>query len=252
MLKKILALVLALIFAINFSAVTCAKTPEEKEAKKEAKLLKKQEKILAKVYRKTNILKVKEWAEGGDTQAQFILAYAMEHGQRVKKDKKSAAELLAQVNDSSPDLVKNFIPLEFYKKKVDLSHLYGLAACHSQVGEYIKQNFEDVIRWAELGASEYDTLSFAVLASSYYTGRGVGQDFNKAIEYAKMSMKYSKKKQFEPIALYILSDAYAKGNGVNKDLKKSVFYSDYLKLVTQPKIDKRRDKNAKKLEKQAE
>ena len=56
----------------------------------------------------------------------------------------------------------------------------------------------------------------------------------------------------EPIALYLLSDAYAKGNGVDKDLEKSKFYADYLEMIRQPKIDKKREKNAKKLAKEKE
>ena len=55
-----------------------------------------------------------------------------------------------------------------------------------------------------------------------------------------------------PIALYLLSDAYAKGNGVDKDLEKSKFYADYLEMIRQPKIDKKREKNAKKLAKEKE
>ena len=54
----------------------------------------------------------------------------------------------------------------------------------------------------------------------------------------------------EPVALSILADAYAKGNGVDKNPKQSKFYENYLKFVTQPKIDKRYNKNYKKFEKE--
>lgn len=244
MMKKFLALMLALIVLLNFSAVTCAKTPEEKAAAKAAKLQKKQEKQILKAARKNNIKTVEAWANGGDQQAQFILAYAKQTGQRIQRDRKAAKELFTKLKKVNAELVENFIPLDDYGKKVKLPRLYGIAASNSQIGKYVPINFDDVIKWAELGASEKDTLSFAILGSAYYTGRGVRQDYKQAIEYLKLAGA-------EPVALSILADAYAKGNGVDKNPKQSKFYENYLKLVTQPKIDKRRDRNSKKLEKQA-
>ena len=141
-------------------------------------------------------------------------------------------------------MVENFIPLEYHGKKVKLSRLYGIAACNSQIGNYVVINFDDVIKWAELGASENDTLSLAVLGAAYYTGRGVRQDYKQALEYLKSAKN-------EPLALQLLADAYAKGNGVDKNPQKSKFYSNYLKLVIQPKIDKQRNKNSKKIDGQA-
>ena len=244
MVKKFLAVLLAFIFLFNFSAVTCAKTPEEKAAAKAAKLQKKQEKQILKAARKNNIKTVEEWANGGDQQAQFIFAYAKQTGQHIKKDKAEAKALFAQLKEVNDYLVENFIPIDYYGKKVKLSRLYGIAASNSQIGKYIPIDFDDVIKWAELGASEMDTLSLAILGSAYYTGRGVRQDYKQAIEYLKLAGA-------EPVALQILADAYANGNGVDKNPKQSKFYENYFKLVTQPKIDKRRDKNSKKIEKQA-
>ena len=248
MLKKFLAILLTFIFATNFLSVS-AKTAEEKAAEKQAnkefKLQQKREKELAKIARRTNILKVEQWAEGGDVQAQMILSYAYSTGQRVDRNKKIAAQWQDKVAANNEDLVKNFIPLEYLYTKVKLPRLYGLAACRSQIGQYVPQNFDDALRWAELGASEFDTLSFAILGSAYYTGRGVRQDYKKALEFLK-------KAGDEPIALALLSDAYAKGNGVDKDLEKSKFYADYSKSVVQPKIDKQREKNQKRLDKQLE
>ena len=247
MIKKILALLITFMFSTNFLSISHAKTKEEraaeKEANKEFDLQKKREKELAKVARRTNILKVEQWAKNGDVQAQLILSYAYSTGQRVDRNKKSAVELQGKVAATNSDLVKNFIPIEYAYQKVKLPRLYGLAACRSQIGQYVDQNFDDAVRWAELGASEFDTLSFAIIGSAYYTGRGYRQDYKKAIDFLK-------KAKDEPIALSLLSDAYAKGNGVDKDLNKSKFYADYLESVQQPKIDQKRDKNQNKLDKQ--
>lgn len=244
--KKILALLLTFMLTANFlsaDAKTKAEKDAEKKANKEFELQKKREKELAKAARKTNILKVEQWANNGDVQAQMILSYAYATGQRVHRNKDTAAQWKAKVEESNADLVKNFIPLEYINKKVKLPRLYGLAASRSQIGLYVDQNFDDALRWAELGASEFDTLSFAIIGAAYYTGRGYRQDYKKAIEFLKKAGN-------EPIALNLLSDAYAKGKGVDQDLEKSKFYADYLKSVQQPKIDKRKEKNQKKLDEQ--
>ena len=243
MLKKILALLLTFMLATNLLSVSYAKTDEEKAAEKQAnkefKLQKKREKELAKIARRTNIFQVEDWANNGDVQAQIILSYAYSTGQRVHRDKKLADEWKSKATASNSELVENFIPLEYLKKEIKLPRLYGLAASRSQVGKYVEKNFDDALRWANLGASENDTLSFAILGSAYYTGRGVRQDYKQAIEFLKKASN-------EPIALSLLSDAYAKGNGVDQNLERSKFYADYLKSVVQPKIDKQREKNAPK------
>lgn len=66
-----------------------------------------------------------------------------------------------------------------------MPRLYRLAACHSQIGQYVDQDFDDAIRWAELDASEFDTLSFAIIGAAHYTGHGYRQDYKKAIELYK-------------------------------------------------------------------
>lgn len=246
MIKKFLALMLAFIVSMNFlSPVSYAKTKAEKEAEKQAnkefKLQKKREKELAKAARRTNIFKVQAWANAGDVQAQAILSYAHSTGQRINKDAKLSREWKERATANNAALVENFIPIDYGTQKVKLPRLYGLAACRSQIGQYVEQNFFDAMRWAELGASENDSLSFAILGSAYYTGRGTRQDYKKAVEYLKKAGN-------EPIALSLLSDAYAKGHGVDRDLAQSQFYSDYLQSVVKPKMDKQREKNLKKVE----
>ena len=244
MTKKIFATVLAIMLAFNFLSVVHAKSDEEKAAQKEQKIQKKQAKQLAKAYRKKNIEQVEQWAQNGDLQAQIILYYAYSTGRRVKKSVETAQQWKEKVGKDNESFLENFIPIAYHKKKnVPLEQFYGFAACHAQLGENIPVSFEDAVRWAQMGASENDPLSLAVLGTAYYTGRGLPQDYKKAIEFFKQAGE-------EPIALYHLSDAYAHGNGVDKDLEKSKFYADYLKLVRQPKIDKQTQKNMRKLQKQ--
>ena len=246
MTKKIFAMVLAFMLALNFLADVQAATDEEKAAKKEQKLQKKQAKQLAKAYRKTNIEQVEKWAQAGDLQAQIILYYAYSTGRGVKRNDATAANWRRVVGKEHETFLENFIPIQYHDRaKMPLVKFYGFAACHAQLGDYIPVSYEDAVRWAQLGASENDPLSMAVLGSAFYTGRGIGQDYKKAIEYFKRAHE-------EPIALYHLSDAYARGNGVDRDLDKSKFYADYYRLVRQPKIDKQTQKNMRRLKKQME
>ena len=223
---RIIAVILTLIMFISSAQ---AKTDEEKAAEKEAKILNKQIKKMSRAYKIENAAKILQWAEEGDIQAQCILAYAYSTGQRFKKDKYMAIRWHSKAAEQNSSFANNFIPIEYRGQKVDLSKLLGLAAYYSHDGKYVKQSFDDSVRWASLGAKEMDFKSMAYIGSAYYTGRGLMQDYKEAVRYLKLAYE-------EPLALELLSDAYAKGNGVKQDGVKSKFYADYLKLVKNPKI----------------
>ena len=206
-----------------------AKTDEEKAAAKAEKIIKKQIKKMSKAYKIENAAKILQWAEEGDEIAQCILAYAYSTGQRFKKDKYMAVKWHNKAAEQNMSLANNFIPTDYRGKKIDLSKLFGLAAYYSHDGKYVNQSFDDSVRWGNLGAKEFDFQSMAYIGSAYYTGRGLMQDYEKAIQYLKLADE-------DPLALKLLSDAYAKGNGVKQDGIKSKFYADYLKLVKNPKI----------------
>ena len=238
---KKLILMLAFIFTLNFVSVTYAdsETLAEKEIKKADKLKNKQEKAVRKAAKKMNIKTVEAWANAGDVQAQMILSYAYQNGLSVDKNSALAAEWKTRATRTNLEYVKNFMPSEYRGKRIQLAKLYGIAAYRAQVGYYVKPDYESAVSWAELGASEQDTMSLSFLGSAYYTGRGVRQDYNAAMEYFKLS-------QDEPLTLTLLSDAYAKGHGVEKDLKKSKLYNDYLNLVRQEKIGKQKAQGEKR------
>ncbi len=243
--KKFFIVILSLLVTLSFFSTGFAKTAEEKAAEKQAnkefKLQQKQAKEIAKAAKKANFQKVMQWAEEGDIQAQMILSYAYHHGLQVSHNYKLADKWKAQAAAENPVYVENFIPTEYYGKRMTLRQMYGIAAYRAQVGIYVKPNFENALKWAELGALEMDPASLAFMGSAYYTGRGVKQDYKVAIDYFKKSPN-------EPLTLLLLSDAYAKGNGVDKDPQKSKLCADYLKLVRQAQIDKKKEKNLKKKE----
>ena len=233
MMKKILILILTIIFTSNiFSAVTYAATAEEKAAKKEAKLEKKRAKQIAKQAKKNNFVKLQQMADEGDVQALIILAYAYEKGEQgMKRLPKMVKVLKSKAAKKAPDLVENFIPTEYGKRRIQLSRMYGLAASHARLRDYPGATDDDTIKWAEMGVAEQDSLSLAILGAAYYTGRGVGQDYKVAVSYFKQAGT-------DFLALQLLADAYKNGNGVDKDLRKSKIYSDYLQLLKQ-KIKKK-------------
>lgn len=246
MTRKFFAMALAFMLALNFFSVVHGATDEEKAAKQQQKVQRKQAKQLAKAYRKKNIEQVEKWAQGGDLQAQIILYYIYSTGEHVQRNDATAEHWKKTVGKDNETFLENFIPITYHnRRKMPLAKFYGFAACHAQLGDYIPVSFEDAVRWAQMGASENDPLSLAVLGAAYYTGRGIEQDYKKAIEFFKLAHE-------EPIALYHLSDAYARGNGVDRDLVKSKFYADYFRLVRQPKIDEQTQKNMRRLKRQME
>jgi len=133
--KKIFILLLALIFTLNFFSVGKAETLQEAiDAQKELKQQKKQAKEIRKAAKKANIKTVEVWANAGDVQAQMILSYAYQNGLSVSKNSKLAAEWKAKAEKTNAAYVKNFVPMEYYGKKIPLARLYGIAAYRAQVG----------------------------------------------------------------------------------------------------------------------
>ena len=216
------------------------KSPEQKKKDQE----KKDQKALDKAYAGDNLEKVMQWAEKDDPQAQCILAYAYLTGQGVAKDRAQALAWQDKAAAQNALLVKNFIPPEYYdQKKIKLPRLYALAGRRSHLGQYVKQSYDDAVRWSALGAKQKDTAALAYMGSAYYTGRGVPQDYKKAVACLEAAGK-------EPLALQMMSMAFRDGKGVDKDLDKSQQYSDYLRLVQQKKDQQKKDKVLKKYDKQ--
>ncbi len=227
------------------------KEKKEKEQDKKDKEMKKAEKEQAKEEKaetaienpNTHIFKVKQWAEKGDVQAQCILSYAYHTGQRVPKDPQLAIVWQNRAAQQNIPLVKNFLPVEYGKKVIPLERLFSISGRRSHVGKYVKQDVKDAVRWSTLGAEEKDPMGIAYLGAAYYTGRGLPQDYKKALAYATATDK-------DPLSLHVLIDAYQFGRGVDKDTEKSEWYARYLKMVVEKKQQKEKDKVYKEYEKE--
>lgn len=217
------------------------KSPEEKKKAEE----KKEQKELDKAFADANLKQVMEWAEKDkDPQAQCILSYAYLTGQGVPQDRNMAVIWQNRAADQNIQLVKNFIPPEFYdRKQITLAELYALAGRRSHMGKYVEQSYDDAVRWSTLGANQKNPAALAYMGAAYYTGRGATQDFDKAIACLQAADK-------EPLAMQMLSMAFGDGNGVKKDLAMSQHYEDYLKLVQEKKLKQHKDMVLQKYDKQ--
>ncbi len=221
------------------------KTPEEKKAEEEAKALEKMQKKLNKAAKKVNASELEQMAESGNVQAQCILSYAYHTGQSVKHDEELAKLWQDRAEEENAALVKNFIPPEYGKEKVRLARLFTIAGHRAHLGQYVKQDINEAVMWNEMGAREKDKMAIAYMGSAYYTGRGVKQDYAMAISLLEQAGD-------EPLALQLLADAWTKGKGVEKDIEKGKLYAEYLKLVTKPKVEAKKEKKLKKNEKKLE
>jgi len=227
------------------------KEKEKKEEKKKQKELEKAEKEQAKEENAPNAIEnpeshismVQKWAQKGDVQAQCIMAYAYVTGQRVPQDLNMAHVWQNRAAEQNIPLVKNFLPPEYGLEEIPLSKLFAISGRRSHVGQYVKQDVKDAVRWSTLGAEEKEPMAIAYLSSAYYTGRGMPQDYKKALELAKSTDK-------DPLSLHVLIDAYRYGRGVDKDEEKSEYYARYLKMVVEKNDKKRKEKAYKKYDKE--
>ena len=214
---------------------------KEKQNKEVKKQLKDWENFVAS----EEIENLKNLAEGGDVQAQCILSYAYLTGQGVKINRGLAYRWEYEAKRTNKDLVQNFIPVEYYEtKKIPLTTLYAIAGKRAHAGQYVPQDYDEAIRWSKLAASKGDLSAISYLGSAYYTGRGVEQDVDRAIDYFYVTLH-------EPLSLTLLADAYNRGNGVKKNPDKAKLFEEYLNKVESPKREKKIEKilkrNARKI-----
>ncbi|MBO6303637.1 MAG: sel1 repeat family protein [Selenomonadaceae bacterium] len=215
------------------------KTKEQKAQEKKEKEEEKKDKEIAKAEKAANkkekaddavdnpdtrIGKVKKWAEAGDVEAQCIMYYAYEKGNRAPQNHEQANKWKQKALKQNEDLVNEFIPNVYFDNDVPMGRLFALAGRRAHLGFYVKQDVKDAIRWSTLGAEEKDPMAISYIASAYYTGRGMPKDVKRAVQLAESTYK-------EKLSLYILIDAYKKGRGVKQDIDRSEKYEKYLKLV---------------------
>ena len=103
--------------------------------------MRKRAKQIAKQIKKINFKKVQTWAEEGDIQAQFILAYAYRTGERLPHSNyKISDEWKEKIAKQNEFFAEKYMPEYFGRKKLKISELFVLAALQSHFGDYVKPN----------------------------------------------------------------------------------------------------------------
>lgn len=97
-------------------------------------------------------------------------------------------------------------------KKATLVLLYTQAGLDAFKGRFAPKSDESAVVWWEIAEPCGDLEARALLGTAYYTGRGIGQDYQKAAQYLKSAAAAG-----QPLAEYTLGKAYLAGNGVKKN-----------------------------------
>ena len=144
-----------------------------------------------------------EWytmvAEQGDRDAQWRLGYKYELGKGTKQDSAKAAE--------------------WYTKSAELGHSlaqWRLGYMYEE-GKGIEQNYVNAIEWYTKAAEQGDKDAQIRLGRMYEEGKGVEQDFAKAVVWYTKSAE-----QGDCDAQIALGDMYKNGKGVVRDSVKAV------------------------------
>jgi hypothetical protein len=135
-------------------------------------------------------------AEAGNAEAQFDVAYMLEHGDGVDRN------MTAAVN--------------WYMKAA----AQGLSKAQYQVGWMyekgigLRQNYAEAAKWYRIAATfNNNTEAQYRLGDMHFYGRGVEQDYAKSIKYYTQAASKG-----NPAAQYLLGSMYGEGWGVTRDL----------------------------------
>lgn len=65
-------------------------------------------------------------------------------------------------------------------KKIPLDEMYYIAGINAYKGNIVKKDYSAAVRWWELANAAGNVKAKTMLGISYYTGRGIGQNYTKA------------------------------------------------------------------------
>lgn len=88
----------------------------------------------------------------------------------------------------------------------------ALLASAYYFGNGVEQDYAQAVRWSELAARQGNAVGQGVLGAAHYFGNGVEQDYAQAVRWARLAAG-----QGDARAQGILGAAYFLGNGVGQD-----------------------------------
>ena len=141
---------------------------------------------------------LKEYAEQGDSVAQWYLGYMYEYGKGVEQDYVKAVEWYTKSAEQGDSDAQWYLGYMYY------------------VGKGVEQDYVKAFEWYTKAAEQGDSGAQWSLGDMYEDGKGVKQDYAKAFEWYTKAAE-----QGDSGAQWCLGDMYEDGKGVEQDYAKA-------------------------------
>jgi TPR repeat protein len=161
--------------------------------------------LLKKVLKTKSIQEIKEAAEGGDAEAQYLLAAAYFKGEGIAQDK---ARSLQWYRCSA---LKGFSRAQvIFAEKL----YYGV--------EGLSRNRAEAIKWYRTAAENGNATALVRLGYLYQEGEGVSKDLDQALRYYKLAQKLGYLEALTQFGyLYLAKASAAKKRGDSAEYKRT-------------------------------
>ena len=95
-----------------------------------------------------------------------------------------AEQFLKSIREKGTDTNQDFrnkIDWKKEMKKIPLDEMYYIAGINAYTGNIVQKDNSVAVRWWELATEAGNIKAKTMLGISYYTGRGIGQNYTKAV-----------------------------------------------------------------------
>ncbi len=142
---------------------------------------------------------IRELAEFGERQAQFILSEMHVKGDRVEKDNKLAVKWLRKSAEQGLE-----------EGQLMLGYMYAM-------GMGTNYNPQEALKWYRKAGEQGSSVALRNIATMYYAGEGVPRDLKKAAQYYHEAVGLK-----DTVAMNMLGMMYLRGEGVKQDEAEAV------------------------------
>ncbi|AIK96287.1 hypothetical protein ID47_05350 [Candidatus Paracaedibacter acanthamoebae] len=176
---------------------------------------------------------IREDADKGEKEAQYLVARAYEQGQGIPRDLRQAATWYNKAAEQQHPLARQrlaalqSVELEIAAQEGDRQAQYELAQAY-YYGNGLPLNIDEGINWFKRAAENHHAPAQLFLARLYEKGEHVVQDSTQACEWYDKALQQGEEKALIGLkalaqngsieACYALGQAFEKGQGVAQDL----------------------------------